>query len=211
MTNPEQLFEEKKGLVFHAVKQQFGSFDRADAIARKNNMELHDLFQIGQLVLWNLCLKYDPAKEESFNGYIIQSVKWKITSEFYTKGLPIKFNTWVKPGKRNSFEFHSIDSHVDDDSDTSSGYFAVSDAQTEQNVINKIVIHEAMSKLSEEEKFVLIKRSLGFSDDEIGRLIGKGRRQTTRIKNRAYKKLNPDFQPDNHKIVAVGSRTRIAK
>lgn len=205
---PEQLFEAKQGLIFHAIKQQFGSYDRADAIAQKNNMELHDLFQIGRLVLWNLCLKEDPAKADSFNGYVIQSVKWKIRSEFYTKGLPIKTSTWAKPEVRNSFSFHSVDSHSGDESDTHSGFFAVSDFDLAQDVVDRISVNEAMKQLDDLEKYVLVQRSLGYSDKEIGLMIGKERRQTTRIRNRAIKKINPDYVPDGDKEIPVGARPK---
>lgn len=204
--DPVILFESKKGLVFHAIKQMFGSYEKADRIAQKNNMELHDLVQIGLLVLWRLCLKEDPNRADSFNGYVIQSVKWKIRSEFYTKGLPIKITLWTKPEQRNSFSFHSVDSHSGDDSDTQTGFFARAELDTEQEVINRLAIEEALKKLSPEERFVLEKRSLGHSDLEIAQMIGKDRRQTTRIRNRAIKRINPDYEPDGDRIVPVGAR-----
>lgn len=204
--NPVELFESKKGLVHHAIRQMFGSYDTAGRVARKNNMELPDLIQIGLLVLWKLCLKEDPSRADSFNGYIIQSVKWKIRSELYTKGLPIKITLWTKPEQRASFSFHSVDSYSGDDSDTKIGFFARSELDTEQFVVDRLAIQEALSKLSAEERFVLEKRSLGHSDAEIAQMIGKCRRQTTRIRNRAIKRINPDYVPDWDKNVPVGAR-----
>lgn len=203
---PAQLFEEKQGLIFLAIQQKYGSYDKADQIAKKNNMELADLIQIGRTILWRLCLNYDPEHEGNFNAYIIQSVKWGIVTALRRYGLPIYISDWCPTEKRQQFTFHSINAHKEGDEDANTEFFAVSVVDTEQEAINRVAIQEALNKLSDTEKFVLIQRADGYSDKEIGEMLGIERRQITRIRNRALKKINPDYKPDYSKQVPVGAR-----
>lgn len=196
--NPNELFEEKQGLVFHAIVKKYGSYEKADMIARRNNMEFYDMMQIGRMVLWRICTNYDPAKEESLNGYIIKSVQYRIMQEFHRNGLPIRFSDWCPSEKRASFNFHSIDAAIDN-GDGGQGYFAVSFIDPALQVVTKIEVEELMNKLSEDEQFVLRQRVDGYLDDEIAVMLGTYRRKVTRIKNRAVKKINPEYRPTGAK------------
>ncbi|MGR6546304.1 hypothetical protein [Paenibacillus tundrae] len=194
--NPNELFEEKQGLVFHAIVKKYGSYEKADMIARRNNMEFYDMMQIGRMVLWRICTNYDPAREESLNGYIIKSVQYRIMQEFHRNGLPIRFSDWCPSEKRASFNFHSIDAAT---GEGESGHFAVTFVDPAAQVVTKMEVEELMNKLSNEEQFVLRQRAAGYLEEEIAMMMGTYRRKVTRIKNRACKKLNPDFKPTGAK------------
>lgn len=192
--NANELFEEKQNLVFYAIKQHFGSFSKAARVAEINNMELDDFIQIGKLVIWNLCLNFDPNREETFNSYIVKSVKWKISFELHLRGLPIKVNTNISAEKRNSLCFHSTDLYRND-GETENEFFAIAPTDVEKEVLISIEIEEALSILNHEEKFILIQKSFGLSDQEVSKIIGKSRPVINRIKNAAYKKINPNYKP----------------
>ncbi|WP_142310585.1 sigma-70 family RNA polymerase sigma factor, partial [Bacillus wiedmannii] len=176
---PEKLFEEKEHLVFAAIKQQFGSYTYAKKIAEKNNMVFDDLVQIGRIKLWELCLEYDPEKASTFNSYVMMTLKWKISEEVHIKGLTIKVPRSVNYEERNELCFHSIDLYKEDD--TESDFFAISPINVEEEVIIGIQVQEIMKVLNEEERFILKKKSLGFTDKEIGRHFGRGRNYVSKI------------------------------
>lgn len=196
--DPNALFEEKQGLILHAIKKKYGSYEKADMIARRNNMEFYDMLQIGRMVLWRICTNYDPSKADSLNGYIIKSVQYRIMQEFHRNGLPIRFSDWCTSEKRASFNFHSIDA-TQDDGDGGRGHFAVTFTDPAAEVVTKMEVEELMCKLSDEEQFVLHQRVAGYMEEEIAMMMGTYRRKVTRIKNRAFKKLNPDFKPTGAK------------
>lgn len=203
---PEELFEEKEHLVFAAIKQQFGSYDYAKKIAEKNNMDFDDLVQMGRIKLWELCLGYKPEKASTFNSYIMMTLKWYISEEVHIKGLTIKVPRSVNYEERNKMCFHSIDLHTEND--TESNFFAISPINVEEEVITGIQVQEIMGVLNEEERFILKKKSLGFTDKEIGRHFGRGRNYVTIRKNRAFLKINPEYKPIGKQAILVDSKRR---
>lgn len=205
--NATLLFEEKQGLVFHAIKQKYGSYEKADCIARHNNMEFYDMVQIGMLALWRICSKHKETDEGSLNAYIIKTVQYRIMQEFHRHGLPIRFSDWCPREKRQSFQFQSIDAPVEDGDGR--GFFAVDySSDPADSVLNIVLIQDALQMLTDIEKYVLVQKATGYTDGEIGETIGKCRRQTTRIRTRAIKKINPNYVPDYSKVVPVGARSK---
>ncbi|WP_088311686.1 sigma-70 family RNA polymerase sigma factor [Bacillus cereus] len=187
---PEELFEEKQHLVIAAINQKFGDILAAKRIAKLNNMDLDDLIQVGSVRLWQLCLKYDPEKRKTFNQYAVIGIQGVILNELFEKGLTIKVPKSNKKEVRDEFTFQSIDLHQD--GETVNEYFAVSPINVEEDVIESIAFEEIVSCLCEKEKFVLIQKSYGFTDKEIGMKIGVDTSTVNRIKNKANKKLNPE-------------------
>lgn len=190
---PEELFEEKQNLVFAAIKQRFGGYRNASKIARINNMELDDLLQVAKIELWKLCLEYDSERSETFNPYAMMTLKWRMSKELHEKGMPIRISSSVSYEERNQIDFHSIDIQIE--GDEKDGFFAVSEINVEKEVLTSIEYQEVMDLITPEEQFVLIKKSLGYSDEEIGKEIGKSRPVVCRLKTAAFKKVNPDYKP----------------
>ncbi|PGK10573.1 RNA polymerase subunit sigma [Bacillus cereus] len=189
---PEELFEEKEHLVLASIKQIFGSYHVASQVAKKNNMELDDLIQIGKVRLWELCLKYNSKLSEAFNTYAIKTLKWKIINELHEKGKVIKVSRSCSPEERNSMKFISVDLYVDGESEN--GFYAVDPLKLEEEVIISMQCQEVLNQLNSEEKLILIKKSHGFTDEEIGKELGKTRLAINKRKTRAYKKINPDYK-----------------
>ncbi|MGG0258443.1 sigma-70 family RNA polymerase sigma factor [Bacillus mycoides] len=189
---PEELFEEKQHLVIAAIKQRFGSMLRAKQIAEMNNMELDDLIQVGRMQLWELCLKYNPEKVKTFKKYTMTHMKWRMSDEIHTKGTPFKVTRWTNAEERNQIDTQSIDLHKD--GEIATNFFAVSPIDVEKEAMVSIQYQEAMSVLNEEEKIILTKKVYGFTDDEIADEIGKSRQIINKKKNRAFKKINPDYK-----------------
>lgn len=188
-----KLFEEKQNLVFAAIKQHFGSYVKANRIAEINNMELDDLIQIAQMVLWNLCLKYDQKREATFNNYVVRSIRWGISKELHVRGLPIKVGTDVSATDRNSLYFHSIDLHVKDE-ETKNEFFTVAPTNVEEEALLSVELNEVLSVLDEEEKFILIQKGYGFTDREIAQMLGRGKTKINLLKNAAIRKINPNYR-----------------
>lgn len=189
---PEELFEEKEHLVLAAIKQGFGSYLTASQVAENNNMELDDLVQIGKVKLWELCLKHNPQKIGGFNTYAMMTIRWKIINEVHEKGKLIKVWRECSPEERNKMQFHSIDLYCDGDYEN--GFFAVDPVNVEEVVMNAVQCQELLSKLNSEERLILVKKSHGFTDEEIGEELGKERFTINRKKRNAYKKINPDYK-----------------
>lgn len=189
---PEELYEKKQHLVPAAIKQVFGSYFKASQVAEKNNMELDDLMQVGKILLWELCLKYDSKRANAFNTYVIKSLKWKIVNELHEKGKVITVSRNCTPEDREKMNFHSIDLYRNGESEE--GFFAVDSVNVEEEVMTTIQHQEALSQLNSEEKLILIKKSHGFTDEEIGKELGKTRLAINKRKTRAYKKINPDYK-----------------
>ncbi|EOW9529859.1 sigma-70 family RNA polymerase sigma factor [Bacillus cytotoxicus] len=186
------LFEEKQHLVFAAIKQHFGSHSHAARVAEINNMELDDLIQVGRITLWELCLKYDSKKEETFNEYAVRHMKWRMSDEVQVKGSLIKMGTHVKREKRDAFKILSIDFHHDEE--VKNDFFAVSPVKVEEEVINSIELEETLDVLNKKEKFVLIQKSFGFTDGDIAKKLGISRSAVTQLKNDAFFKVNPNYK-----------------
>ncbi|MGG0219245.1 sigma-70 family RNA polymerase sigma factor [Bacillus mycoides] len=190
---PEELFEEKQHLVHAAITQHFGSYARASKLAKSNNMELDDIFQVARMLLWELCVKYDPKRDSTFNAYVMKFMKWRMSNELHTKGKIIKVNTRVSSKERQNMSFHSIDIQIEDDE--KDGFFAVSPVNVEEEVMLSVEYEEALSKLTPQEKVIVVKKSQGYKDDEIGEVLGKSRPVISRLKTAAFKKINPNYKP----------------
>ncbi|MBN6886212.1 RNA polymerase sigma factor (sigma-70 family) [Cytobacillus horneckiae] len=168
-----QIFEDHQSLVFYAIKQHFGDFDKAYKVASINNMEIDDLIQIGQSTLWKLCQKFDPSRKDTFKGYVLKSIRWRISSELHMWGLPMKIPTQISSEeRRNSFTFRSVDLHTYDS--TENDYFAVDHStDIESEVVDGIEIEEYLQDLNSLEKFIILKKCNGYYDREIGQMLGK--------------------------------------
>ncbi|MEX0415297.1 sigma-70 family RNA polymerase sigma factor [Bacillus sp. C30] len=186
------LFEEKQHLVFAAIKQHFGSYLHAARVAEINNMELDDLIQVGRITLWELCLKYDQKKEETFNEYAVRHMKWRMSDEIQVKGSLIKMGTHVKRAQRDAFKILSIDLHHDEE--VENDFFAVSSVNVEEEVINSIEFNKTLEVLNRKEKFILIQKLLGFTDGDIAKKLGICRPTLTQMKNDAFFKVNPNYK-----------------
>ncbi|PGX99915.1 RNA polymerase subunit sigma [Bacillus cereus] len=186
----KELFEEKQHLVIAAIKQKFGNILSAKNIAKQNNMDLEDLIQVGSIRLWQLCLNYNPEKKKSFNQYAVIGIQGVILNELFEKGKTIKFPKNIKKEIRDEFEFQSIDLYTN--GYVINEFFAVSPINMEEEVIGSIAFEETVSGLGEKEKFVLIQKSYGYTDKEIGSKLNVDTSTVSRIKNKATKKLNPE-------------------
>ncbi|MEX0416629.1 sigma-70 family RNA polymerase sigma factor [Bacillus sp. C30] len=189
----EELFEEKQHLVHAAITQHFGSYAQASKLAKSNNMELDDLFQVARMLLWELCLKYDPKRDATFNAYIMKFMKWRMSNELHTKGKVIRIGTNVTSEERQNLSFHSIDIQIEDDD--KDGFFAISPVNVEEEVMLTVEYEEALSKLTPKEKIVVVKKGQGYKDSEIGEFLGKSRPVITKLKTAAFKKINPNYKP----------------
>ncbi|UDV85410.1 sigma-70 family RNA polymerase sigma factor [Bacillus cereus] len=187
---PEELFKEKKHLVIAAINQKFGNVLSAKHIAELNNMDLEDLIQVGSIRLWQLCLNYNPEKEKSFNQYAVIGIQGVILNELFEKGKTIRFPKNIKKEIRDEFEFQSIDLYTSEY--VINEFFAVSPINMEEDVIESIEFEEIVSGLCEKEKFVLMQKSYGYTDKEIGTKLNVDTSTVSRIKNKAVIKLNPD-------------------
>lgn len=185
--NPNELYHEKEHLITAAIKKRFNGLEGARYVARVNNMDLEDLFQVGSLVLWRLCQKYDPSQDKTFNSYVLQTIQWRIIDELHIKGLPIRIPNTVSWKKRQAFSFHSTDLHTDDGEETND-YFAVSTDNVEEMAINRIRIKEAFSQLEDRERWILIHKSRGSSDVEVGRMFNRSASYVSSVKRKAIKK-----------------------
>ncbi|PEN09712.1 sigma-70 family RNA polymerase sigma factor [Bacillus pseudomycoides] len=188
----EELFEQKQHLVIAAIKQRFGSVSIAAKIARLNNMDVDDLVQIGSVRLWELCLKYNPEKEKSFNQYAVIGIQGRILNELFEKGKTIKVPKNVKKEIRDEFNFQSIDLHKD--GETINEYYAVSQINVEEDVVKSIEFDEKVVSLNKKEKFVLLQKAHGYTDGEIAGVLGVNTSTVSRLKNKAFKKVNPKFK-----------------
>ena len=110
---PEELFEEKQHLVFAAIKQQFGSYHMAKRIAENNNMEFDDLVQVGNMYLWERCVKHNPERIGTFSAYVMRGLRWYLSNEIHLKGTLFKVSRYVSVDERNQIETRSIDLHRD--------------------------------------------------------------------------------------------------
>ncbi|QEL88560.1 sigma-70 family RNA polymerase sigma factor [Bacillus mycoides] len=188
----EELFEEKQHLVPAAIKQVFGGYLKASQVAEKNNMELDDLMQIGKVKLWELCLKYDPKKARAFNTYVMMTLKFEIVRELHQKGRVISVSSYCTPEEREKMNFHSIDLYKNGESEE--GFFAVDTVNVEEDVITAIQYEQALNQVNPEEKLIIVKKAQGFTDEEIGKELGKTRFAINKKKNKAYRKINPDYK-----------------
>ncbi|MGH0601506.1 sigma-70 family RNA polymerase sigma factor [Bacillus mycoides] len=188
----EELFEQKRHLVIAAIKQRFGGIKQASNIARINNMDLDDLIQVGYIRLWQLCLNYNPEKGKSFNQYAVIGIQGKILHELFEKGKTIKVPKNVKKEIRDEFEFQSIDLYTSEY--VINEFFAVSPINVEEDVVKSIEFEEKVVSLDEKEKFVLLQKAHGYTDGEIAGVLGVDTSTVSRMKNKAFKKVNPKFK-----------------
>jgi len=190
---PEELFEEKQHLVYKAIKIQFGSHAKARLIAENNNMELDDLIQVGKLQLWELCLKYDSEKAETFDGYVIRHLKWRMSDEIHNKGTSFKITCRTSVEERNQISIQSIDLHKD--GETVNEFYAVSPINVEEETMSSIEFEEITSVIDEKEKSIIMHISEGYTAEEIALKFGIGRSTVHQKKNQAFRKINPDYKP----------------
>ncbi|MFE6708753.1 sigma-70 family RNA polymerase sigma factor [Bacillus thuringiensis] len=202
---PEELFEAKKRLVFSAIEQQFGSYQNAKQIAENNNMEIDDLIQVGQMQLWELCLRYDPKKEKSFNGYAMKHMKWRMSDEIHNKGTIFILNSRTSIEERNQISIQSIDLHQE--GEVVNEFFAVSPINVAEEVISSIEFEEITSVLDEEEKILILHISEGYTAEEIALKFGIGRSTVHYKKNKAFLKINPNYSPTKKKSYFLGARS----
>lgn len=194
---PEKLFEEKQHLVDLVINRKFKSFNQASYIAAMNNMELEDFRQVGNLLLWRICLKDDLDKIINIDGYIVRAIGFELQREIDNKGTTIKLTSAVSKEDKEKYVCQSIDLFANDE--VESGFFAVSDINVEEEITKKLEIEDLLSCLNERDQWILKRKAENYSDGEIAIEIGKTTNAITKIKNRAFKKINPNFIPERLK------------
>ncbi|EJV41771.1 sigma-70 family RNA polymerase sigma factor [Bacillus toyonensis] len=195
----EELYNEKEYLIKCAIDDQFGSCQIANHIAKKNNLELKDLFQIGRTVLWELCLKFNPDKK-GFKSYVMTTLKWRLADYIHEKGTVFKVSRWTSIEERNEINVGSIDLHTSDGSVTG-GFFAIDTTNVERQAIARVEFDTALSVLSTEEKLILCLKLKDMTDEEIGKVVGTSKQVVNRKKKRSFKKIR-DFY-ENRKLEGV--------
>ncbi|PGM07206.1 sigma-70 family RNA polymerase sigma factor [Bacillus thuringiensis] len=203
---PEELFEEKDHLVLAAIKKRFGSYESAIKIAGDNNMEFDDLVQYGRMKLWELCLKYDSDRDISFNTYVIKTLGWYISEVIHVKGTPFKLSRYTSVEERMQINIRSID--LNKNGGDTNEFFAVSPINVEEDVLSSIEFNEKISVLNKKEKFVAIQKSYGYTDKEIGMKLNVHESTVSRIKNRAFNKINPEYKPVGKKTILANKKRR---
>ncbi|MED3357004.1 sigma-70 family RNA polymerase sigma factor [Bacillus thuringiensis] len=190
---PEELFEEKQHLVFAAIKQQFGSYHMAKRIAENNNMEFDDLVQVGNMYLWERCVKHDPERIGTFSAYVMRGLRWYLSNEIHLKGTLFKVSRYVSVDERNQIETRSIDLHRD--GEVINDFFAVSDIDVEEEVTTLLEFEEVTGVLNGKEKAIILHIGEGYTAEEIAVRLGMGKSTVHQKKNAAFLKINPDYQP----------------
>ncbi|WP_259418286.1 sigma-70 family RNA polymerase sigma factor [Bacillus toyonensis] len=203
---PNELFEEKQHLIFAAIKKQFRNFGNARRTAEINNMELDDLIQVASIALWELCLKYDPKKEDSFHSYAITRMRWRMSDEIHRKGKLIRMTSNVTWEEREQFSFQSIDLYIDEGKEN--GFWAVSDIDVEEEAIKSVHFEETMNVLDEKEKYILMQKGYGISDANIAKGFGISRPTLQKIKNNAILKINPNYFVTGNPSLLADSRLK---
>ncbi|UBR30204.1 sigma-70 family RNA polymerase sigma factor [Bacillus sp. SD-4] len=189
---PEELFAKKDHLVLTAIKKRLGSYEAAIGIAVENNMEFDDLVQEGRIKLWELCLKYDPDRDISFNTYVIKTLGWYISEVIHVKGTPFKLSRYTSVEERKQINIRSID--LNRNGEETNEFFAVAPINIEEDVVDSITFNEKISGLDRKEKFVVIQKSYGYTDKEIGAKLNVHESTVSRIKNKAFNKINPNLK-----------------
>ncbi|WP_144561651.1 sigma-70 family RNA polymerase sigma factor [Bacillus mycoides] len=189
---PERLFEEKQYLVDLVINRKLSSFKKASYIATMNNMELDDLRQVGNLVLWEICLKSDLDKFNNIDGYIVRAIWFSIQREIHNKGTTIKITTAVSIEDKQKYACQSIDLYAN--GEVENEFFAVSNIDVEDEISKKIEIEELLSVLSERDQWILKQKSKEYTDSEIAMVLGKTTNAITKMKNKAYRKINPNYK-----------------
>lgn len=189
---PEKLFEEKQHLVDIVINRKFKSFNQASYIAAMNNMELEDFRQVGNLLLWRICLKDDLDKIINIDGYIVRAIGFELQREIDNKGTTIKLTSAVSKEDKKKYVCQSIDLFANDE--VESGFFAVSDINVEEEITKKLEVEELLSVLNERDKWILKQKSKEYTDSEIAMVLGKTTNAITKMKNKAYRKINPNYK-----------------
>lgn len=194
---PEKLFEEKQHLVDLVINRKLSSFKKASYIATMNNMELDDLRQVGNLVLWEICVKSDLDKFNNIDGYMVRAIWFAIQREIHNKGTTIKITTAVSIEDKQKYACQSIDLHAN--GEVENEFFAVSDINVEEEITKKLEIEDLLSCLNERDQWILKRKAENYSDGEIAKAIGKTTNAITKIKNKTFRKINPNFVPERLK------------
>ncbi|OUB44866.1 sigma-70 family RNA polymerase sigma factor [Bacillus thuringiensis] len=202
---PEKLFEEKQYLVFAAIKQQFGSYGIAKKVAENNNMEFDDLVQVGNMYLWERCVKHDPERIDTFHAYVMKGMKWAMSNEIHMKGTPFKVSRNVSHEERNQISIHSID--LQRDEEAVNEFYAVSPIDVEEEVMLSIEFAEVTSVLEEKEKSIILHVGEGYTTREIARKFEMGKSTVNKKKNEAFLKINPNYKPLNLRSFFLGKRS----
>lgn len=183
-----QLFEENQDIIYSVIKVKFGEFSKAHRIAEINNMELDDFIQVGQELLWKLSLNYDSSEIRDFRAHAFVNIKWRITTEFHKWGLPVKIPTHVPFEERLKYKFTSVDLHSQDG--ITNDYFAIDHStDIESEVIEGLELEEYLQDLNSLEKFIIQKKCDGYSDREIGQMLGRHLQWINKRKLVAIKKI----------------------
>ncbi|MEB9880177.1 RNA polymerase subunit sigma [Bacillus cereus] len=191
---PEKLFEEKQHLVDLVINRKLSSFKKASYIATMNNMELDDLRQVGNLVLWEICVKSDLDKFNNIDGYIVRAIWFAIKREIHNKGTTIKITTAVSIEDKQKYACQSIDLYAN--GEVENEFFAVSKINIEDEISKKIEVEELLSCLNKRDQWILRKKAEEYTDDEIAIVLGITTNGITKMKNKAFKKINPNFIPE---------------
>lgn len=189
---PEELFEKKQHLVDLVINRKLSSFKKASYIATMNNMELDDLRQVGNLVLWEICVKKDLDTFNNIDGYIVRAIWFSIQREIHNKGTTIKITTAVSIEDKQKYACQSIDLYAN--GEVENEFFAVSDIDVEEEITKKLEVEELLSVLNERDQWILKQKSKEYTDSEIAIVLGKTTNAITKMKNKAYRKINPNYK-----------------
>lgn len=181
-------------LVKHLINKNFSRW------SPERRYNFYDLYQLGYIGVVVALKNYKPGKG-SFKTFAYMKIKTEFKHHLY------KLNS----EKRKVYiDQLSLDVQRHEDNE---GTFLDSLIDQQQNpekvVLNKLFFEEALSKLTEHEKSILLLFSQGYSIREIARIKGyAGPAAISKFFHRGLKKINPSYEKKSVKSLGLMTMTK---
>lgn len=168
--NAEEYFNEYKHLSKVMIHKLFPD---PWGVARKNRIEIDDLYQYAATGLWKACLTYQPEKGVKFSSHAFANIRFHVLERLRRETSLIRYSINKDYEDNEKYGIVSIDSEIREDSTDHNTYHDVipSNVEVENDAIGNLNISYALSQLTDKQREVIKLKIKGLGRNDISKLL----------------------------------------
>jgi RNA polymerase sigma factor (sigma-70 family) len=167
---PEEYFNEYSRLSKAMIHKMFSD---PWGVARKNRIEIDDLYQYAATGLWKACLTYQPEKSAKFTSHAFANIRFHVLERLRRETSLIRYSINKDYDENEKHGIVSIDSEIREDSSDHNTYHDIipSDVDVENSAVGNLNIEHTLSKLTNKQRKVVELKIKGLGRNDISRIL----------------------------------------
>jgi RNA polymerase sigma factor (sigma-70 family) len=181
---PDELFNNHSRLSKAMIHKLFPD---PWGVARKNRIEIDDLYQYAATGLWKACLSYQPEKGVKFTSHAFANIRFHVLERLRRETSLIRYSINKDYEDNEKYGIVSIDCEIREDSSNHNTYHDIiaSNEDVESNVIDNINKEYTLSHLTAKQRIVVELKLKGLGRNQISKLLNTSGEDVRAKLNRA--------------------------